>query len=304
MSLQELEAVVQLVRDNPFPEDITELRAAFDAMGAPMPDDVTVEELDCAGARCFRIMPQGADATRIIAYFHGGGYVIGSLTSHGGMVAELAKAAGCPVLFVDYRLAPEHPHPASIEDTLAAYRWLLDAGYLPEKIAFAGDSAGGALTLATAQAARDARLPQPAALAPISPWADLTSSGESHKSRAELDPMIGPEIIANLSSAYLGAQDAAQPSASPVFGDYAGLAPMLIQVGEREVLFSDADMVRKKAEAAGVEVTFEEWKDMIHVWHLFYPMLSEGREAIARVGAYLAGRLGTPNAAGSAIREA
>lgn len=297
MSQQELDAVIQLLQDNPFPEDLNETRAMFDGMGAPLPEGAKVEEIKVGSLLCYRVTPAGADTNRIIEYYHGGGYIFGSFKSHGGMATEIAAAANCQLFFVEFRRAPENPHPAPLEDAVAGYRWLLDNGYKSENIAFVGDSAGGGLCVAAAIAVRDAGLPLPAALAPISPWADLACAGPSYTDRASIDPFINPDMIKGMSAVALGETDAKTPTISPVYADLKGLPPMLIQVGEREILFSDSETLAKKVADAGGQAKLDEWKGMIHVWHLFYPMLSEARDAIGQIGSYVAKETGAQRVA-------
>jgi acetyl esterase/lipase len=285
--LSEIETVVQMLKSRPLAGDLQQVRQQFEEQAAPMAEDIKSERVDANGVFCEILTPPGADTDRIIHYVHGGGYVIGSLNTHRATVGELARAAGCRALVVDYRLAPEHPFPAAVEDSVTAYQWLLANGYRPERIAIAGDSAGGGLTVATLVALRDRNIALPAAAVPISPWADLTMSGESYQTRKESDPMVTDEVLKMMSGLYIGGQDAKTPLASPLYADLKGLPPLLIQVGEREVLFSDAESLAKRAEAAGVDVTFEEWKDMVHVWHMFFPILQEGRRAIQRAGAFI-----------------
>ena len=195
------------------------------------------------------------------------------------------------LLSVDYRLAPEAPFPAAVEDAVRAYRFVLDQGIDPAGVALGGDSAGGGLTLATLVALRDAGLPLPGAGVAISPWVDLTMSSESIHSKGDEDPMLTPATIAVLADAYLAGADPKSPTASPLWADLSGLPPLLIQVGTAELLLDEGRRVGDAAKAAGVDVTFEAWDDMIHVWHLFAAMVPESREAIARIAAFLDERL-------------
>jgi len=251
------------------------------------PADTLITPVDVAGIAAEWVCAPGVQQDRVLLYLHGGGYVIGSVDTHRGLIARLSKAANCRALALDYRLAPEHRYPAAVEDATKAYRWLLAQGVAPGKIAIAGDSAGGGLTMATLVALRDAGDPLPAAAAPISPWVDLEGTGESMKTRVDVDPMVEPGGLFGMAKIYLGDADPRQPTASPLYAELSGLPPLLIQVGDLETLLDDATRLAARAKAAGVDATLEVWPEMVHVWHLFAPMLPEGREAIARIGAFL-----------------
>ncbi len=253
--------------------------------------DVAVERVTIAGdiSAEWQGAP-GASPRRVILYFHGGGYVTGSSRSHRHITSALSAASGGRSLSVDYRMAPEHPFPAAPDDGIAAYRWLLEEGYAANQVAIGGDSAGGGLALATLLQARDKGLPMPAAALLISPWADLTCSSETYRTRADIDPMITQAGIADTARTYLGEADARDPRASPVFADLRGLPPMLIQVGEAEVLLDDARDLASNARRAGVSASLEVWDHMVHVWHAFHPILDEGERAITRLGDFAAAR--------------
>lgn len=292
MSASEIEELITQLKANPLGGTLDEMRAQFDGMASPVADDVDVKAIDAAGVPCELHTPPGADTSRIIMYVHGGGYVIGSLSSHRAVVAELARAAGCQALAVDYRLAPEHVYPAAVDDSICAYLWLLSTGYSADKIVIAGDSAGGGLTVGTLVGLREGKHALPAAGVCISPWADLEATGETYQSRKDIDPMVSYDLIAPMGKVYIGAGDIQAPTASPIHADLTGLPPLLIQVGSAETLYSDSETLTKNAKAAGVEVILEEWKDMIHVWHLFFPQLSDGRKAISRIGEYVKEKTG------------
>lgn len=289
---KEIDAVIAMIEANPFAEEVADIRVQFDAMGAPIADGIKVEKVDADGVSCEMLTPAGADTDRVILYVHGGGYVFGSLVSHGGTVGEFAKAGNCCALNVDYRLAPENPYPAAVEDACTAFRYLVKNGTAPEKITIMGDSAGGGLTVATIVALRDAGDTGPGAAVCLSPWVDLEGTGDSVTSRAAVDPMVNPDMLHAIAGTYLAGADAKSPTASPIHADLNGMPPTLIQVGEREVLFSDSESLAAKAKAAGVDVTLEEWPEMIHVWHLFYPMLTEARDAIKRAGEFVIEKTG------------
>lgn len=288
MSKREIDAIVEQLRANPLGGTLEQMRAQFDDMASAVATDVDIKPINANGVPCELHMPPGADADRIIMYVHGGGYVIGSLTSHRAMVAELARAANCRALAVDYRLAPENVYPAAVDDAIAAYNWLCSSGYAPGKIVIAGDSAGGGLTVGTLVGLKDQGFPLPAAGVCISPWIDLEATGESYQTRKDIDPMVTYDLIKPMGETYVGAGgDIRAPSACPLHADLGGLPPLLIQVGSAEVLYSDSESLANKARAAGVDATLEEWPDMVHVWHLFFQNLGEGREAIKRIGEFV-----------------
>jgi len=287
---RELAAVLADIDAHPWPTEIPAARILYDQMGPPVAADIRSELFEIGGMPAQMMIPPDADADRAVLFLHGGGYVYGSLASHAGMVAEIARAARCAALAVQYRLAPEHPFPAALDDACAGYEWLLRRGFKPEKIALVGDSAGGGLVMSTLVTLRDKHRPMPGAAVCISPWVDLESKGESWTTRQSIDPMLDRPLVDMLTALYLPGQDRGNPIVSTVNADLRGLPPMLIQVGEREVLFSEAELLAKKARAAGVDVTFEEWKQMVHVWHLYFHMLGAGREAIHRVGEFLCAR--------------
>ncbi len=235
---------------------------------------------------------QAPDSGRAIIYFHGGAYVMGGVATQRNLVAHIARDTGARVLSVDYRLGPEHPYPAAVEDALAAFGYLQRAGLDRSKIAFAGDSAGGGLTAATLIALRDAGQPLPAAGACISPWLDLTLSFPSWETRADVDPLLSRPQIQTCADAYLGSADPKSATASPIFADLSGLPPMLIQVGTAEVLLDEAVEFAKRARAADVDVEIEVAQDMIHVWHAFADLLPEGRAAIGKLAAFIDAKLG------------
>lgn len=294
MSSHEIQQVRQLLASQPDRKtmSLAESRESFDQQGRelPLPDGVAIEDAEAGGvrARWFRAKDVRPDAAML--YLHGGGYMLGSPTSHRHLIAALSEAAGVAALALDYRLGPEHPFPAAVEDAVAAYQWLLEQNIAPNEIAIAGDSAGGGLTMAMMLALRDQKLPLPAAGVCLSPWADLTNTAESYAARAAADPILTRERLDEMAMAYLQGQDARAPLASPVFADLAGLPPLLIHVGSDEVLFDDSINLEARAKAAGVEVRLEVWDEMIHVWHYFHPLLAEGREAIARIGEFVRAR--------------
>lgn len=235
--------------------------------------------------------PDGVGAgSPVVLYFHGGGYVMGSVNTIRPLAANLAVAAGARVLALGYRLAPEHPFPAAVDDAVAAWRWLLDGGADPAAVAFGGDSAGGGLTVAALLAARDQGVPRPAAAVCISPWVDLTLAGESYDRNAATDPDVLRWRLEEMARLYLAGADPRIPLASPVFGDLAGLPPLLVHAGTSELLEDDAVLLTAVARTAGVSVTLELYQDMIHVWHAYAPGLPEGTAGIERIAAWLGER--------------
>ncbi len=247
----------------------------------------TAEPVDAGGVPAEWVSAGCASADRAVLYLHGGAYSAGSPASHRGLAGRLSAAAGARVLVADYRLAPENPYPAAVEDATAAYRWLLAQGVGPARTAIAGDSAGGGLTLATLAALRDAGDPLPAAGVCISPWVDLEMRGESMTTRAKLDPMVGREGLLEAAAMYLAGADARTPLAAPLHADLRGLPPLLIQVGTSETLYDDSIRTEERARAAGVDATLQVWEEMVHVWQLFAAMLPEGQQAIEAIGEYL-----------------
>jgi len=269
-------------------------RSGMDAFGemSPLPPGVTKEEIDIDGVPAERLTPAGAVEGRALIYLHGGGYCLGSPRSHRAMAARLADQAKAVTIVPDYRLAPEAPFPAGIEDALKTYRYLLNEGYQPHRIAIAGDSAGGGLTLATALAARDAGLPQPGCLFLISPWADLGQHGASYERMAALDPMITAAGSKQSALDYAVGADLNHPHISPARADLTGLPPMLIHVGQAEVLLSDSVTLAQQAGMCGVRVRLEVWPEMIHVWHIFHDMLGAARTATTQGAHWMAEQLG------------
>ncbi len=274
----------------PPPESLTvaERRAQYERAEKvfPTPPEVKVERVTAPAAPAEWLRPPSAVAGRVVLYLHGGGYVIGSPRSHRHLAAAIASAAGGSALLLEYRLAPEHPFPAAVDDAVAAYRWLLDQAIAPGHVVVAGDSAGGGLTVATLLALRGAGLPLPAAGVCISPWVDLTCSGASYATKAASDPIVKRAGVAEMGRAYLGTTDPRTPLASPLFADLRGLPPLLIHVGSEEVLLDDSVQLAARARAAGVDTALEVWDRMIHVWHGFLPMLDEAQAAVEGIGRF------------------
>lgn len=291
MASPESQAYLAQLRQNPaFGSQGFDLAALRECMATRRePTDPTIEcrPVHVGDIPAEWVLAPGADPDVRLLYLHGGGYVSGSGAYYLPLAAHLSAQGGCAVLLPDYRLAPEHPFPAGVEDCVAAHEWLRacgPAGKAPARATFiAGDSAGGGLTLATLLALRDRGLPLPKAAIPISPFADLTLSGESIRSQATLDPIMDPRCLPDFVRLYADETEVRSPLASPLFGDYAGLPPLLIQVGEYEIIRDDAARVAERARADGVEVTLEVWEGMFHVFQSHEPLLPEGREAVARM---------------------
>lgn len=266
---------------------VPEMRAAMDELASPPQPDVKCEPLSANGVKAEWITAPGAAADRAVLYLHGGGYVMGSLKTHRDLMGRISRAAQARVLGLDYRLAPEHPFPAAVDDALAGYRFLLDQGLRPARMAIAGDSAGGGLTLATLVAARDAGLTLPAAAVCLSPWVDLEGTGESMKTRIHVDPIASKEGTHLLAQAYLAGKSLRTPLAAPLYADLKGLPPLFIQVGDHEVLLDDSTRVAERARAAGANVKLEIWPEMVHVWQLFASFLPEGQDAVEGIGKFI-----------------
>jgi acetyl esterase/lipase len=271
---------------------VPEVRAAYDRMPPPVPEDVTVTEGELGGVGGLWFTPREAgDGT--ILYFHGGGYFIGSPRSHGEMTARIARAAGARLFSAEYALAPEHVFPAALGDALTAYRALLAAGVDPAALAVAGDSAGGGITMATLVALRDRGEPLPACAVTLSAWADLSCSGRSYQTHVDLDPLVTPEMGRTNAATYLGGHDPRDPLASPVFADLTGLPPLLLQVGSDEMLLDDTLRLAEHARAAGVDARVSVGDGMMHVYQLLTWLVPEALPAIEDIGAFVREHLST-----------
>jgi monoterpene epsilon-lactone hydrolase len=289
MADREIAEIRALIAARPRATEIAQMRLDADARAKafPLPSDVSVQPVTANGVRAEWTSTRDADPSNAILYLHGGGYVICSLDSHRHLVAEVGRASGSRTLAIDYRLAPEHPFPAPVEDTVAAYRYLLDSGLKPSRVALAGDSAGGGLVVGALLAIREAGLPLPACGWCISPWVDMEALGESFTDRAAADPTVQKETIQMMAQWYLGGANPRHPHAAPIYGDLRGLPPLLIQVGAAETLLDDAVVLARRAGAADVLVDLQIWPEMIHIWHIFFPMLSAGGRAIASGGTFV-----------------
>lgn len=268
-----------------------ERRAAYDALGEVYPalDDVVRDEIELGGVPSVRFTPPGVDEDRAILYFHGGGYCIGSTASHGMIVTRLAKAAGCPLYFPLYRLAPEHRFPVPVEDCFTAWQGLLDRGLAPERVAFAGDSAGGGLCFSILQMARERAVALPACAVAISPWSDMEGEGTWNAGDPERDAFLLPQELQLFVDGFLGDMNLRHPMAAPMYGAFERLPPVLIQVSASELLYDDAIRLAAGIESAGGSVEMQVAEEGTpHVWHHMVPEVPESVEAIEAAGAFAA----------------
>ena len=291
---QQLRSMIELIHGVGVTEPALSLlhRRALLALDGRSPLAVTVERVDAGGVDAEWLVAAGATNDRAIMHLHGGAYTGGGLWSHRGYLSWLSRAAGCPVLSVDYRLAPAHPAPAALHDATTAYRWLAAPSRMdPSSIVISGDSAGGGLALGLVVALRDGAGPKPAGLAVVSPWTDLALTGASHRSEHGRDPLVSTEVLARSAAAYVPSGMALDdPSVSPLYAELAGLAPMLIHVGEVEVLRDDAVRLADRAAAAGVDVELLVAPGMIHVWHALAGVVPESDRDLAAVGRWVRSR--------------
>jgi epsilon-lactone hydrolase len=273
---------------------LEEMRANTGAFGefAAEPAGVVWEPVDAGGVPAIWAIPEGGADDRVVQYLHGGGYILMSAEIYKRLTGHLAKAIGCRVLNVDYGLAPENPHPGPVNDSVKAYRWLLDQGFRPDHIAISGDSAGGGLTLATVLKLVGDGLPQPAAAVPLSPWTDMEGLGESMQTNADRDVLIRGDQLKGMTDMFLAGSDPRDPLAAPLYGDYTGVSPLYIQVGGDETLLDDARRVATRAGSAGVDVKLDVFPEMQHVFQMAAGNMPEADDAVARIGAYLRPRLG------------
>ena len=295
MSSEQLAALKTLLRERGKPENpaVDEMRARIAEVGErfPAPADAEVTPVTAAGRPAEWVAAPGILADRAVLYLHGGGYVIGSCDTHRNLAYNLSAASKARVLVLDYRLAPESPFPAAVDDAVNAYCWLLDEGFEPGRLSIGGDSAGGGLTVAALVALRYRGQPMPAAGLCLSPWVDMEGVGASMAAKEDEDPTLNHEALLWFSERYLAGADARAPLAAPIYADLSGLPPLLVQVGTAEVLLDDSLRLAERARAAGVDVSLDVAHDMMHVWHLFAPVLDEAGEAIARAGTFLRGRM-------------
>lgn len=269
--------------------DVAELRKTWDELTSnlKMAPGVRRREATVGDIPCEWLVPDKCDEAPVILYLHGGIYMLGSANTHRRMVSFIARAAGMRALIPNYRLAPEHPFPAAIEDATLIFRKLLEQGMAPARTAIAGDSAGGGLTMATLLSLKNSGDPLPAAGVLLSPWVDLAAKGESLKTRAGVDPWFDPDNMPEMVRRYCGNRDPKAPLISPLYGDLSGLPPLLIQVGDHEILLSDSTRLAERVTQAGGKATLQVWPEMWHVFQYFIGQMPESAKAIADIGGFL-----------------
>jgi epsilon-lactone hydrolase len=297
VSTEQRETLDAILRQSAFPpgagvnEQRRQLRELLSAQ--PLPAEVTVTAAELGGVQTAEITVDGIEPRHVVLYFHGGVYVMGDAALAAGLASQVGRRTRARVISVDYRLAPEHPYPAAVDDALAAYQALLDYGTAPSDIAFAGESAGGGLAVATLVNARDHGLPLPAGAYLMSPYADLTLAGTTMDTKREADPLLSPESLAARVPDYTAGQDAGLPLISPIFADLSGLPPLIIQAGTHEVLLEDAIRLARQAATADVEVTLDITPGVPHVFQAYHPILDEAAAALDRAGQLLSAHLAT-----------
>ena len=290
MGVSEIDAVRALLSSKPRPVGWAERRQRLDEVGSmwPVAEDVKLDAVDLGEVPGEWSIVPGSDLSRVLIFFHGGGYCSGSILSHRRMVTEAGRAGGLRTLAVGYRLAPEHPFPAALDDALTAWRFVRNHGVAAKSIAIGGDSAGGGLTVALLNRLRDAGEDLPGCAWLVSPWTDLTLSGSTLITKDAVDPIIHKTYLGELADAYVPlGMDRRDPRFSVLYADVKGLPPMLIQVGSAETLLDDATRFAAAAGAADVPVTLEIWPHMIHAWHLWNARLEPGRRALVSAGSFL-----------------
>jgi len=291
MASEAINRIIELMQSRPVRTDATiqEQRKDMENFFVPsqLPEGTKVEPVNADGVPAEWLATPNADMSRILLYLHGGGYVMGSIHTHRALVTGLSVASGARCLSLDYRLAPEYPFPAAVDDAVNGYRWLLGQDIAPSRIAIGGDSAGGGLTIATLVALKDAGIPLPCAAIALSPWVDLEGTGESMVTKADVDPMVEKDGLKGIAAIYLNGKDPRTPLASPLYADLSGLPPLLIQVGSAETLLDDSTRLATQAKSVGVEVKLEIWDDMIHVFQMWASIMPEGQQAIDNIGAFL-----------------
>jgi epsilon-lactone hydrolase len=295
VSIEQRETLDAILRQGAIPvdSDVDEQRRVLRELlsAQPLPGDVTVTAAPLGGVPTAEITVEGIEPRHVILYFHGGVYVLGDAFLAAGLASQVGRRARAKVISVDYRLAPEHPYPAAVDDALAAYDALLHNGIAPSDIAFAGESAGGGLAIATLVNARDHGLPLPAAAFVMSPYADLTLAGSTIDTKRDLDPLLSREALQARIPDYTAGHDAALGLISPIFADLSGLPPLIIQAGSHEVLLDDAIRLARQAATADVEVTLDITPGVPHVFQAYSAILDEGAAALDRAGQVLSAHL-------------
>lgn len=295
MSTEQRENLEAVLRQSAFPAgiDMNEQRRLLKELTSsqPLPADVTVTAAALGGVPTAEITIDGIEPRHVVLYFHSGVYVLGDAFQAANLASQVGRRTRAKVISVDYRLAPEHPYPAAVDDALAAYEALLHNGTAPSDIAFAGESAGGGLAIATLVNARDHGLPLPAAAFVMSPYADLTLAGTTMQTKREVDPLMSRENLQSRVTDYTAGQDPALGLISPIFADLSGLPPLIIQAGTHEVLLDDAVRLARQAATADVEVTLDITPRVPHVFQTFYPILDEAAAALDRAGQLLSAHL-------------
>jgi len=291
VSLEQRETLDAILRQSAFPVgiDVNEQRRLLKELvsAQPLPADVTVTAAALGGVATAEVTVDGIEPRHVVLYFHGGVYLLGDAVSAANLASQIGRRTRAKVISVDYRLAPEHPYPAAVDDALAAYEALLHNGTAPADIVFAGESAGGGLAIATLVNARDHGLPLPAAAFVMSPYADLTLAGTTMDTKSKADPLLSRENLQPRVTDYTAGQDAALGLISPVFADLSGLPPLIIQAGTHEVLLDDATRLARQAATADVEVTLDITPAVPHVFQAYYPILDEATAALDRAGQLL-----------------
>jgi epsilon-lactone hydrolase len=295
VSAEQRETLDAILRQSAFPadSDVTEQRRQLGKLlsAQPLPADVTVTTGALGGVPTAEVTVDGVEPRHVVLYFHGGVYVLGEAAQAAGLAAQIARRTSATVISVGYRLAPEDPYPAAVDDALAAYQALLSNGTDPADIAFAGESAGGGLAIATLVNARDHGLPLPAAAYVMSPYADLTLAGATMDTKRDLDPLLSPEALRARVPDYTAGHDPALALISPIFADLTGLPPLIIQAGTHEVLLDDAIRLARQAATADVAVTLDITPGVPHVFQAYAPILDEGAAALDRAGQLLSAHL-------------
>jgi epsilon-lactone hydrolase len=295
VSTEQRENLDAILRQSAFPadSDVNEQRRLLRELlsAQPLPSDVTVAAAALGGVPTAEVTVDGIEPRHVVLYFHAGVYVMGDASLAADLASQVGRRTDARVISVDYRLAPEHPYPAAVDDALAAYEALLDNGIGPSDIAFAGESAGGGLAVATLVNARDHGLPLPAAAFVMSPYADLTLAGATMETKREVDPLLSREPLQSAVTAYTAGQDAALGLISPIFADLSGLPPLIIQAGTHEVLLDDAVRLAQQAATTDVEVTLDITPGVPHVFQAYYPILDEAAAALDRAGQLLSAHL-------------